>query len=68
MNTEADERGPAKRAAQKNPEPSRQPQGEPQTEEQDDQLELVEVSHQHPLPWILLVLSWLGFAAALVCG
>ncbi|MGL4889983.1 MAG: DUF2956 domain-containing protein, partial [Aeromonas veronii] len=22
------------------------------------------VSHQHPLPWILLVLSWLGFAAA----
>ncbi|MCF5891534.1 DUF2956 domain-containing protein [Aeromonas veronii] len=43
---------------------ARQPQGAPQIEEQDDQLELVEVSHQHPLPWILLVLSWLGFAAA----
>ncbi|MFQ2187984.1 DUF2956 domain-containing protein [Aeromonas hydrophila] len=26
-------------------------------------VELVEVSRQHPLPWLLLAISWLGFAA-----
>ena len=34
-----------------------------QDEEQDDIVELVEVTRQHPLPWLLLGLSWLGFAA-----
>ncbi|CAM3858895.1 MULTISPECIES: DUF2956 domain-containing protein [Aeromonas] len=31
---------------------------------EESEIELVEVSRQHPLPWILLLLSWLGFAAA----
>lgn len=43
---------------------ARQQQSENQLDEQDESLELVEVTHQHPLPWALLVLSWLGFAAA----
>lgn len=30
---------------------------------EESEIELVEVSRQHPLPWILLLLSWLGFAA-----
>lgn len=30
---------------------------------QDETVELVEVSRQHPLPWLLLAISWLGFAA-----
>ena len=29
--------------------------------EEDSEIELIEVSRQHPLPWILLLLSWLGF-------
>ncbi|VXA77891.1 MULTISPECIES: DUF2956 domain-containing protein [Aeromonas] len=32
--------------------------------EEEGDIELVEVSRQHPLPWILLLLSWVGFAAA----
>ncbi|MDM5141149.1 DUF2956 domain-containing protein [Aeromonas bestiarum] len=31
---------------------------------EESEIELVEVSRQHPLPWLLLLLSWLGFAAA----
>ncbi|QXC34107.1 DUF2956 domain-containing protein [Aeromonas sp. FDAARGOS 1407] len=42
---------------------ARQQQSENQLDEQDESLELVEVTRQHPLPWALLVLSWLGFAA-----
>jgi hypothetical protein len=38
---------------------------QPHTEQvEESEIELVEVSRQHPLPWILLLLSWLGFAAA----
>lgn len=33
-------------------------------EEEVHEIELVEITRQHPLPWALLVLSWLGFAAA----
>ncbi|WP_421202408.1 DUF2956 domain-containing protein [Aeromonas enteropelogenes] len=43
---------------------ARQQQNENLRDEQDEPLELVEVTRQHPLPWVLLVLSWLGFAAA----
>lgn len=43
---------------------ARQQQSENQLDEQDELLELVEMTRQHPLPWTLLVLSWLGFAAA----
>ena len=32
--------------------------------EEECNIERVEVSRQHPLPWILLLLSWVGFAAA----
>lgn len=31
--------------------------------EQEPEVEVIEVSRQHPLPWLLLALSWLGFAA-----
>ncbi|MGL4249679.1 MAG: DUF2956 domain-containing protein [Aeromonas sp.] len=41
---------------------AREPQRERLSAEPDEQLELIEISHQHPLPWLLLVLSWLGFA------
>ncbi|MGL5030142.1 MAG: DUF2956 domain-containing protein [Aeromonas sp.] len=34
--------------------------GASQQIEQESQLEIVTISQQHPLPWILLVLSWLG--------
>lgn len=38
---------------------------QPQAEQiEESEIELIEVSRQHPLPWILLLLSWLGFAAA----
>lgn len=43
---------------------AKQSQGTPLPEDQDDQIEVVEVTRQHPLPWVLLGLSWLGFAAA----
>jgi hypothetical protein len=43
---------------------ARQPQGESLPEDQEEQLELIEVTRHHPLPWILLVLSWLGVAVA----
>ena len=29
-----------------------------------DALEIIEISRQHPLPWLLLLISWLGFALA----
>ncbi|MFG0835366.1 DUF2956 domain-containing protein [Aeromonas bivalvium] len=31
--------------------------------EQEQEVEVIEVNRQHPLPWLLLALSWLGFAA-----
>ncbi|MBV7415959.1 Protein of uncharacterised function (DUF2956) [Aeromonas encheleia] len=42
---------------------AKQPQ-QGEHEEETHEIELIEVSRQHPLPWILLLLSWLGFAAA----
>ncbi|MGY3894232.1 DUF2956 family protein [Aeromonas enterica] len=37
---------------------------QPQAEQiEESEIELIEVSRQHPLPWLLLLLSWLGFAA-----
>lgn len=37
----------------------------PRTEhEEETEVELVEISRQHPLPWALLLLSWLAFACA----
>ncbi|MFM5557648.1 DUF2956 domain-containing protein [Aeromonas media] len=33
-------------------------------EEEAQEIELVEISRQHPLPWVLLVLSWLAFGCA----
>lgn len=33
-------------------------------EEEAQEIELVEISRQHPLPWALLVLSWLAFGCA----
>ncbi|MGY3884171.1 DUF2956 domain-containing protein [Aeromonas aquatica] len=37
------------------------PQGE---QEEEIEVEMIEISRQHPLPWILLALSWLAFAGA----
>lgn len=37
------------------------PQGE---QEEESEIEVIEISRQHPLPWALLVLSWLAFAGA----
>ena len=42
---------------------AKQSHSAPQDEEPDDIVELDEVSRQHPLPWLLLAISWLGFAA-----
>ncbi|WP_429046115.1 DUF2956 domain-containing protein [Aeromonas hydrophila] len=42
---------------------AKQSHAAPQDEEQEETVELVEVSRQHPLPWLLLAVSWLGFAA-----
>ncbi|BBS88427.1 MULTISPECIES: DUF2956 domain-containing protein [Aeromonas] len=32
--------------------------------EEESELDVIEVSRQHPLPWVLLVLSWLVFGCA----
>ena len=32
--------------------------------EEESELDVIEVSRQHPLPWVLLVLSWLAFGCA----
>ena len=37
------------------------PQGE---HEEESEIDVIEVSRQHPLPWVLLVLSWLVFGCA----
>jgi hypothetical protein len=38
---------------------------QPQADQiEESEIELIEISRQHPLPWILLLLSWLGIAAA----
>jgi len=31
-------------------------------QEEEPEVEVIEISRQHPLPWILLGLSWLAFA------
>lgn len=33
-----------------------------ETPEEESEAEVIELTRQHPLPWILLVLSWLVFA------
>ncbi len=33
-----------------------------ETSEEESEAEVIELTRQHPLPWILLVLSWLVFA------
>lgn len=38
-----------------------QPQGE---HGEEGEVEIIEIRRQHPLPWVLLGLSWLGFAGA----
>ena len=42
---------------------AKQPQ-QGEHEEEAQEIELVEISRQHPLPWVLLVLSWLAFGCA----
>ncbi|MNJ15264.1 hypothetical protein D3C77_95070 [compost metagenome] len=42
---------------------TKQPQ-QGEHEEEAQEIELVEISRQHPLPWVLLVLSWLAFGCA----
>ena len=32
--------------------------------EEESEIDVIEVSRQHPLPWVLLVLSWLVFGCA----
>ena len=32
--------------------------------EEEGEIDVIEVSRQHPLPWVLLVLSWLVFGCA----
>ncbi|MGE6295151.1 DUF2956 domain-containing protein [Aeromonas media] len=32
--------------------------------EEESEIDVIEVSRQHPLPWVLLVLSWLAFGCA----
>lgn len=42
---------------------TKQPQ-QGEQEEEAQEIELIETSRQHPLPWVLLVLSWLAFGCA----
>ena len=32
--------------------------------EEESEIDVIEVSRQHPLPWVLMVLSWLVFGCA----
>ena len=53
----------AREASRQKKQQSRSSAPTPHQPEEESAIELVEVSRQHPLPWLLLALSWIGFAA-----
>ncbi|WP_429096497.1 DUF2956 domain-containing protein [Aeromonas media] len=54
----------AREASRQKKQQARAKQPQQGEHEEESEIDVIEVSRQHPLPWVLLVLSWLVFACA----